>query len=85
MLRYMKDCFWFSIFLPMVFLSSCHTLAKKNEIAKRIGAGDSINIKYKLVTDELKIPLELNEPKGSGGECLLQIIKGRYGSLKMIR
>jgi glucose/arabinose dehydrogenase len=82
MLRYMKDCFWFSIFLPMVFLSSCHTLAKKNEIAKRIEAGDSINIRYKLVSDELKMPLELNEPTGSDGRMFITDNKGEIWILK---
>lgn len=79
----MKDCFWFSIFLSMVFLSSCNTLAKKNEIAKRAGiVDDSINVKYKLITDELKIPLELNEPAGNEGRMFITDNKGKIWVLK---
>ena len=76
----MKDCF--CVFLSIVFLSSCNTLAKRNEIAERAGiANDSINVKYKLVTDELKMPLELNEPAGSG-RMFITDYKGKIWILK---
>ena len=43
---------------------------------------DSANIKYKLVTDKLKMPLELNEPAGSEGRMFITDNKGIIWILK---
>lgn len=79
----MKSCFCFYILLSFVALSSCNSLAKKNGMAERMGAGeDSVYVKYKLVTDDLKMPLELNEPAGNEGRMFITDNKGKIWILK---